>query len=189
MAETARARRRPPTYIKDARGRKVVPLDPVELRLLRQHEVIPSELLRAMAKQIGVGLATVNRVALVMTLLCTVCFAVGAIDHIRRGLSGTIDTRGLSVNVVLFICTLGTLFLIWIGTRRVRFQRIARVMLKHLRCPHCGYGIRGLPTAPDDGATVCPECGCAWKVDDHRGTVSDVPQTCHPHPVKENGNV
>jgi hypothetical protein len=168
MAESARARRRPPTYIKDERGRRVTPLDPVELRLLRQHEVIPPELLREMAKQIGVGLATANRVALWMTLLCTVCFAVGAIDHIRRGLNGTIDTRELSVNIVLFICTLGSLFLIWIGTRRVRFHRIARVMLKHVRCPHCGYDLRLLPADPEDGATVCPECGCAWRLEDEQ---------------------
>ena len=39
-------------------------------------------------------------------------------------------------------------------------------MLKHLRCPHCGYDIRGLPTAPEDVATECPECGCAWRLED-----------------------
>jgi transcription initiation factor TFIIIB Brf1 subunit/transcription initiation factor TFIIB len=37
-------------------------------------------------------------------------------------------------------------------------------MLKHRRCPHCGYDIRGLPVDPQDGATVCPECGCAWEL-------------------------
>ena len=33
-----------------------------------------------------------------------------------------------------------------------------------LRCPHCGYDLRELPGDPDDGATVCPGCGCAWKL-------------------------
>jgi transcription initiation factor TFIIIB Brf1 subunit/transcription initiation factor TFIIB len=37
-------------------------------------------------------------------------------------------------------------------------------MLKHLRCPHCGYDLRGLAADPEDGATVCPECGCAWRL-------------------------
>jgi len=54
-------------------------------------------------------------------------------------------------------------FAFWIGTRQVRFKRIAGVMLRHLRCPHCGYDLRLLPTDPADGATVCPECGCAWQ--------------------------
>ena len=40
------------------------------------------------------------------------------------------------------------------------------VMLSHLRCPHCGYDIRGLAPAPEDCATVCPACGCAWILGD-----------------------
>ena len=43
-------------------------------------------------------------------------------------------------------------------------KKIRRAMLNHLRCPHCGYDIRGLPTDPEDGVTVCPECGCAWQL-------------------------
>ncbi len=42
---------------------------------------------------------------------------------------------------------------------------VASVMLEHRHRPHCGYDIRELPTAPADGATVCPECGCAWMLD------------------------
>jgi hypothetical protein len=50
------------------------------------------------------------------------------------------------------------------GARRARHKRIRNIMLQHLRCPHCGYDLRLLPTAPGDGATVCPECGCAWRL-------------------------
>jgi hypothetical protein len=39
-------------------------------------------------------------------------------------------------------------------------------MLKFRRCPHCGYDLRLLPADPADSATVCPECGCAWLIDD-----------------------
>ena len=46
------------------------------------------------------------------------------------------------------------------------FGNVMAAMLKHLRCPHCGYDIRELPVDPKDGATVCPECGCAWKLAD-----------------------
>ncbi len=47
-------------------------------------------------------------------------------------------------------------------------SRVATVMLTYVRCPHCGYDIRGLPRSSEDGATVCPECGCAWMLNDDR---------------------
>jgi hypothetical protein len=56
---------------------------------------------------------------------------------------------------------------VYVGYRkakRARRESIRQVMLKHLRCPHCGYDIRGLRTVPEDGATICPECGCAWRL-------------------------
>ncbi len=42
--------------------------------------------------------------------------------------------------------------------------RVSAALLKHVHCPHCGYDLRMLPVDPEDGATVCPECGCAWKL-------------------------
>ena len=48
--------------------------------------------------------------------------------------------------------------------RRKRLRRVCRTMLKHLRCPHCGYDLRLLPVDGADGATVCPECGGAWRL-------------------------
>jgi hypothetical protein len=39
-------------------------------------------------------------------------------------------------------------------------------MLKHRRCPHCGYDLSNLPTDPEDGVTGCPECGCAWMLEE-----------------------
>jgi hypothetical protein len=54
----------------------------------------------------------------------------------------------------------------WLIGARERLPRIRLVMLKHRRCPHCGYNLRGLPPCPEDNATVCPECGCAWRLDE-----------------------
>ncbi|MHC4611376.1 MAG: hypothetical protein ACYS7M_13610, partial [Planctomycetota bacterium] len=39
------------------------------------------------------------------------------------------------------------------------------LILKYLRCPHGGNDIRGVPTDPDDGANVCPECGYVWRLE------------------------
>jgi hypothetical protein len=66
------------------------------------------------------------------------------------------------------MCLVG---LIWftiaiVRQRRTRRRRVQAVMLKHGRCPHCGYSLTGLPVDPGDGATVCPECAGAWRIDD-----------------------
>jgi hypothetical protein len=78
---------------------------------------------------------------------------------------GWMDTFSLVLSLLfpntIWIC----LFVLWVRTRSVRRQRIGTVMLGHLRCPHCGYDLRFLRPDPIDGATVCPECGSAWKLD------------------------
>ena len=60
----------------------------------------------------------------------------------------------------------------WLSARQARMRNIRSVMLAHKRCPHCGYNLLGLPVEPDDGATVCPECGAAWRLDDVAGIPS-----------------
>jgi hypothetical protein len=62
------------------------------------------------------------------------------------------------------------LWVFWVGMKRSRSGKVAAAMLKYARCPHCGYDLRLLPTDPVDGATVCPECGCAWKLPDAETT-------------------
>ena len=51
---------------------------------------------------------------------------------------------------------------IWIGVRAGR-QKTARIIVKHGYCASCGYSLANL-TAADDGCTVCPECGSAWRI-------------------------
>ena len=63
---------------------------------------------------------------------------------------------------LLYLCALP--WMIWYGIKRKRFGNVAAAMVKHLRCPHCGYDIRLLSTDPTDDATICPECGCAWRM-------------------------
>jgi hypothetical protein len=165
------------THIKDARGRKVTQLDPVELRLLRRHDVIDAEALRAMAGEIGSGLTDQQRklfrvfaVALAILFLVLIIHTVDVCIH-GRWLEIFDFSRVALLNMVVWP------ILVWVRARQVRFRKIRRVMLAHHRCPHCGYDLRGLPPDEKDGAVVCPECGCAWKVSDdgkqaqrHEGT-------------------
>ena len=151
-------------YFKDDRGRRAKLLDPVTMRLLRRHDVIPAETLQELADEIGVGWSKRVRVAF---LISVVSLALGALVAILVFVADAIKGAGLSIPVPLLVvlsCAWIAPWTVWMGARAARSKRIYCVMLKHTRCPHCGYDIRGLPTDPKDGMTVCPECGCAWRL-------------------------
>ena len=148
--------------IKDARGRAVTQLDPVALFIFRQHHVIDAETLQVIAHEKGVRISVWERSALIggvcgaLLVICLFTFAL---------ISGDIRNAPYAKSAgLLYLCSFP--WIIWFGTKFRRFGNIAAAMLKWRRCPHCGYDLRSLPTDPADGATVCPECGCAWKLAD-----------------------
>ena len=69
--------------------------------------------------------------------------------------------------------SLGFMFLLLFLARRARGLRVAGIMLEFQRCPQCGYDLRMLPADAQDGATVCPECGCAWHVSHENVVMSE----------------
>lgn len=147
--------------ITDARERKVTQLDPIALYLLRQHDVIDADALRAIANEEGVRIKGGERAALIGGI-CGALLVIFLFAHAL--ISGDIRDATSAKSVgLLYLCSIP--WIIWFGVKRKRFGNVAAAMLKHLRCPHCGYDIRGLPTDSEDGATVCPECGCAWKLE------------------------
>jgi len=147
--------------VRDQRGRKVTQLDPVAMHLLRQHAVIDADVLRAIASERGVRIKPGERAA----LIGGICVALAVTSLITHALiTGDIRDAPYAKSAG-FLYLLSIPWIIWFGIKRKRFSHVAAAMLKHLRCPHCGYDIRNLPIDPVDGATVCPECGCAWKVD------------------------
>ena len=152
--------------IKDARGRDVTQLDPFTLRLLRRHDVMPADALDAVAREIGSGLTKAPRVLFIIGLVCLfVCvFAIGA-KCVEMLLAGSFSLIELARTASRMGGVWVGPVILWVGACRIRSQKTARVMLKHRRCPHCGYDLRGSITDSTDGATVCSECGCAWRVD------------------------
>jgi hypothetical protein len=164
MAADETNQSQPAGRILDARGRSVTQLDPVAMHLLRRPGIVPPDVLREIAQDVGIGLTKAHRVGLWASLAGLVCLAIALAILITRLANGSIDTARFARSLVPYIGVgVGPLGL-WIGARNTRHERIGRVMLEHLRCPHCGYDIRGLPADPQDGATVCPECGCAWSL-------------------------
>jgi hypothetical protein len=148
---------------KDARGKPVTLLDPYALNLLRRHDVIPAEPLDEIARGIGSGWARKHQIAcLIAWMLPLTVIAITWIAKWCRG--ATFGTFERNIGTILLANYAIGVCIIWWWAGRNRVKRVCRVMLKHLRCPHCGYDLRLLPTDPADGATVCPECGCAWRL-------------------------
>ncbi len=153
--------------IKDARGRLVLQLDPVLMALLRRGGGIPLDVVRAMAEQIGFGLTRAVRWLFWLSMFCLSFFFIATTIDIVHSIV-TLGSARLSEffgRVAPFAATWAGPLLLWAVGRSARATRITDVMLDHRRCPHCGYDIRDLPVDPADGATVCPECGCAWRLD------------------------
>lgn len=146
--------------IEDARGQLVTQVDPVVLYLQGQHEVIDAPTLKAIAKDPEVRVRPAELAALgtglFAALLVLILFTHGLVTG-DIGDAPFAKTAGL-----LWLCSMP--WIVWYIVRRKRSDQIRVVMLRHRRCPHCAYDIRDLPTDPGDGATVCPECGCAWKL-------------------------
>jgi hypothetical protein len=73
------------------------------------------------------------------------------------------DTRGFYAVPVAGVVFMGgqalAIFLLQPTFRRAAVRRILRLRL----CPACAYDLGAAPTA-DDGCSVCPECGAAWKL-------------------------
>jgi len=139
----------------------VTQLDPVALYLLRRHDVIEADVLRVIAHEEGVRIAGKERASLVVGLGGAL-LVISLFTH--AALTGDIRSAPIAKSAsLLFLCSMP--WIMWHKAKRTRFGKVAAAMLKYSRCPHCGYDLRLLPTDPADGATVCPECGCAWQLE------------------------
>ena len=163
MAEKTRLRNR----IEDARGKLVSQFDPIKEHLLRRHGVIPADPLRELAEDIdrkwarwGHGIFLISAAGLAL------CWAGMAFYMLFVSTSKRFDLVVFLFYPVQFVVIFGGFLFGWMIAKQERFPRTRLAMLKHRRCPHCGYDLRGLAASPRENATACPECGCAWWLDD-----------------------
>jgi hypothetical protein len=147
--------------IADARGRRVTQLDPVAMHLLRRHDLIDADTLKAIATDIG---PTTSRAAIrwfwifeAFPILFLPFFVVWVFF-----IKGARDTLSVVLWSTIAVCLVIGIWGFSSSAKRKRFHRVRDAMLKHERCPHCGYSLKGLSADPEDEATVCPECGSAW---------------------------
>ena len=163
MSSKAAKKQKPIGRVKDARGREVSQLDPFAMQLMRRPGVIPPEDLQRIASEIGLGLAKGPRIMFIISLVCLgIVLLVLGLETAKMLIEGSFSVPALLKTLTPMSGVWVGPFVLWIGAARIRSEKTRRVMLDNLRCPHCGYDLRGLPTDPEDGAAVCPECGCAW---------------------------
>lgn len=160
--------KRPRIRIADARGRWGRQLDPVGMHLLGRSGIIPAPVLRVIAEEIEPRLARWGRLKVLSCVLAVGTFfvlhAFGATAPIgpeARASAGGVVSAAFASAIPFFL-----VYLSYQRLHQASFPRIAPVMLKHRRCPHCGCDLRHLKIDPEDGCTVCPGCGSAWCIDD-----------------------
>ncbi len=127
------------------------------------------ELTRARARQIERSFsqsgAPVKRVTLIATLVSMPFFILPAVSIpfivpvlLRHANAYWAIPIGLVVGI------LGPLAMMFV-LRRLMLPRLVRAYVADGFCGSCGFTIRGLePEA--DGCRVCPECGCAWRLEE-----------------------
>ncbi len=154
----------PAGWTRDARGRRVTQLDPVLMHLTHRRDDIPANSLEQMASEVGIGLNRGTRLALWSALLSLLCLLIAIVICVVRYYAGTLSAGRFARSLIPYIAIVGSMTGCWASLRSARHQKIGKAMLAHQRCPHCADDLRGLPASESDGATICPECGCAWNL-------------------------
>jgi hypothetical protein len=150
---------------RDARGRQVKLLDPVPMYVLGRHHVIERDVLEPICEALEPGVVSRRRWILVPILVVGGVLVLVGLSIALEGKAAWSDLVSTLLNPAIMAAVIGGGVAPWFAARQQRLHRVKHVMLHHGRCPHCGYGLSGVPAAAD-GNTVCPECACAWRMDD-----------------------
>ena len=162
-ARSARGRR-----LTDARGRSVALLELPATRPGGRPAAISPRTRRAIVREAGVGLTGTGRLLVLVGLLLLAVVLLGHALSVTWGLvTGARPQLGhLAGDGTPLAYLWITPFVIWMAMCRPHVSRLGRALLRRRRCPHCGRDLRGLPAEAEDHATVCPECRCAWRLDE-----------------------
>ncbi|UCG32544.1 MAG: hypothetical protein JSU68_12875 [Phycisphaerales bacterium] len=167
MAENAMRRTERNFHTRDANGRSVRMIDPVMLLILHRFDTIDADALHDIVETMEPGTARFRRHVWIIIPAALAAFALLVAflyytgdASARKDLISTITNPVFMIPNIVCCCVVP-----WIVTRQNYMKHIRSAMLKHRRCPHCGYDLRGTPTAAD-GNSICSECGCAWLIYD-----------------------
>lgn len=172
MADRDQSKSKHAGRVKDFRGRVVTLIDAFVMHKLRRYDTIPADSLSRIARDFGSGWA--KQGVWIFSYIWSMALVIVAAAHFLKWGGGfSVNPRELRLWIVLLSIFVVNCGLVWYFSRRARLKRVCRILLQYLRCPHCGYDLRMLPTDSADGAAVCPECGYAWRLDDAEVDASD----------------
>lgn len=150
-------------------------LDPLPLYVLGREEPIEPGQLRGIIAELDPTLVatgarrTRHRAVIIISSAVILLGVIILVAILITGDRSAIRTLTNPMFIAPMVVGVAVPFLI---VRAERLRTLARVMLRHRCCPHCGYSLRELPRE-DDGVTACPECGSVWRLDDIEA--ADVP--------------
>jgi len=148
--------------IQDEQGRSVSQLDPVRQDLLHLESIIPADTLRMITDELLPGARRQRRIQLWSMALSFALVVGGTFAYFRYFSSWKgFDLVNTSIYLLQALLIFGTPFLVLRQAQRQYAGRVKEVMLRHRRCPHCGYDLRGSVRDAKE-LTRCPECGCVW---------------------------
>jgi hypothetical protein len=151
--------------VEDARGRRCRLIDPLALHLLRRHDVIEAPVLEEIVDDIAPGQS--GRLAVAVGTGATLAMVLAAgqfLYHRMKGGWGGVDGPSLIIWTLQLGFCFGLAVVVWREGRAAGRRRALAVLLGRRRCAQCGFDLAGSPADPTDGATVCPECGAAWRL-------------------------
>jgi uncharacterized protein YbaR (Trm112 family) len=160
------------TSVQDAHGRAVRIIDPMRLHLLGREDVIEPQRLDRIIGLIDPAVRGNRKFMLILIvpamLVCMVGFVL-----LMYLLAAPAERQELIRDVtdptLFIICAPGLtvgMLTPWLVIRKKVTNRALPAILANHCCPHCGYGLEGVPRDPTDGVTICPECAHAWDLHD-----------------------
>lgn len=154
--------------MKDDRGDLVRVFDPGGLNARRDLELSLKEFATLRSEifpRTNVSRKITWREAAPVLLALAICVVVLSVVVINFGPG---PSRAWSIffwplSAVMFVIITACAQVGWRARLRRLHPQIRSTMINHDRCPACGYLLTTLQ--PDeDGCTVCPECGAAWRL-------------------------
>jgi hypothetical protein len=164
-------------------------LDPLRLHLLGRGDVIDAEALERIAEEIEPGARGRRRLTrmilfIVLPAILVLTFGGIALDISMEGRPAWDDLlatlRSPAMIGPAVACLFSAVYFPLVAAQQARSRGALAAMLRHRVCPHCGYGLAGVPANPADGATICPECACAWDL----AAGQDPAAPAHPVPSR-----
>lgn len=153
----------------DDRNRKVELLNPFSIYFSGRDDVIERPVLKSIINSSADSGSRKLQLLLLFSIVFFIAMAYFAFWPEYQATRNLSHSLGQAVRspVIYFALGYGVLVIPWQlqAERRIRRRHITKALLEQRRCAHCGYNLEGLETDADDGATVCPECACAWKLD------------------------